>query len=299
MDNRKIPLLTIAIPTYNRKESILRQVKIILPQLTDEVCLLVIDNHSNEVVANFFSEEELNHFVVIRNEYNIGGDANIAKCFQMCKTKWLWTLSDDDFLKEDAISYVLYHLKESPDCVFLNFHYQINDTINGIDEFLKKCDVRLYSSLFWMSICVYNLEKLSNYMHYYFPALSTMQPGIVLLVRAMQNDASNYIKIIKSDLFQKKDDVYNITWSRSSFVYASLILFDLLRDLREKLNASLFVTITQECIEVSVWHYKLSKKKKDSLELLREICRRRGLCKVIRYNGRSFIKSFIFVLLGR
>ena len=299
MENSEDVLLTIAIPTYNRKESIQRQVRSILPQLSAEVRLIVIDNHSAEEVATLFAEEELDKFVIIRNAFNIGADANIAKCFQVCQTKWLWTLSDDDFLKDDAVSYVLSFLKANKDCSFFNFHYHISDDIMCYEEFLQKCDLQLYSSLFWMSICVYNIEKLSSYLQYYFPALSSMQPGIVLLVRALKNDPSVFIKIVKSDYFQKKEDVYNVTWSRSSCIYASFLLFDLLRDLKKELNPTLFVTITQECIEVSVWHYKLSKKKKDSIALLIEICRRRGLCNVIRYNGLSFIRSLLFVLFDK
>ena len=52
------PLLTICIPTYNRKEKIQKQVRKILPQLTDEVILVVNDNNSSYDIYELFTEEE-------------------------------------------------------------------------------------------------------------------------------------------------------------------------------------------------------------------------------------------------
>ena len=44
-------LLTIAIPTYNRGEQLLRTLGRLLPQLDERCELLVIDNHSDHPVA--------------------------------------------------------------------------------------------------------------------------------------------------------------------------------------------------------------------------------------------------------
>ena len=45
MINNKI--LTICIPTYNRPKKLNNQLKVLLPQLNNEVKLIVRDNHSN------------------------------------------------------------------------------------------------------------------------------------------------------------------------------------------------------------------------------------------------------------
>ena len=51
-------LLSICIPTYNRIEQIQKQVRLLLPQLTEEVQLVVYDNHSDMSIRELFTEQE-------------------------------------------------------------------------------------------------------------------------------------------------------------------------------------------------------------------------------------------------
>ena len=81
MEN-KLPILSINIPTYNRPLQIQQQVRRILPQLSDEIVLNVFDNHSQQSVESLFTSEEKRHFNIVRHRYKIGGDANIARCFE-------------------------------------------------------------------------------------------------------------------------------------------------------------------------------------------------------------------------
>ena len=73
------PILTIAIPTYNRADKIYNQVMGLVPQITEEVCLIVLDNHSDQPVESLFNEDIKKKCRFLRNKSNIGADANIAK----------------------------------------------------------------------------------------------------------------------------------------------------------------------------------------------------------------------------
>lgn len=98
MENKSI--LTIAIPTYNRIEQLRRTLTNLIPQLDDRCYLMILDNNSDNKVENEISDlTELlskESYAVIRHRINIGADTNIFRCFELCETKWLWTLSDDD-----------------------------------------------------------------------------------------------------------------------------------------------------------------------------------------------------------
>lgn len=105
------PLLTIAIPTYNRPVQLRHTLAAILPQIRGEprVRLLVLDNHSDlpaaQVLAELTGAEE--NASVVRHAFNIGGGANIMRCFELCETEWLWVLCDDDEPSPTAVQTIL------------------------------------------------------------------------------------------------------------------------------------------------------------------------------------------------
>jgi abequosyltransferase len=82
--------LTIAIPTYNRSEQIKATISLLLPQLTPECFLLIIDNHSDvpvsESLAALLATLPQSQYSIVRNRVNIGGNANIVRCFELCDT---------------------------------------------------------------------------------------------------------------------------------------------------------------------------------------------------------------------
>ena len=129
--------LSIIIPTYNRSELLQQQVRRILPQLNSDVELILIDNKSDYDVFSLFSETELKRFKIIVNNINIGGAANIAKCFEICETDWLWTLSDDDLIASDAVETVLSHLEEKDNTVMVNYYDGGSFISSGLDEFAE------------------------------------------------------------------------------------------------------------------------------------------------------------------
>ena len=57
-----IPKLTISIATYNRPESLKNQALSLIPQLTDQVLLVIRDNKSNYDINDIFTKEQLVRF---------------------------------------------------------------------------------------------------------------------------------------------------------------------------------------------------------------------------------------------
>ncbi len=112
------PLLTIAIPTYNR----CGYLAINLAQLRKEMAgvpagmveILVSDNASPDDTTRIVKEATDSGLPVryVRNETNIGSDANIAQAYNLAAGKYVLILGDDDLLIDDALALLLQKLRE-------------------------------------------------------------------------------------------------------------------------------------------------------------------------------------------
>jgi len=108
-----MPLLTIAIPTWNRA-SYLAQT---LEQLRREsghaipgtVEFLVSDNCSPDATTEVVQKAQASGLSIryVRNARNIGADANIAQCFNLALGRYVLILGDDDLLVDGTLSWLL------------------------------------------------------------------------------------------------------------------------------------------------------------------------------------------------
>ncbi|MDR3739248.1 MAG: glycosyltransferase family 2 protein [Terracidiphilus sp.] len=125
------PLLTIAIPTYSRARYLDELLSTLFDQLITEprVELIVSDNASPDETPNVVKQyvERGLQLRSIRNETNIGSDANFLQCFEQASGKYVWLLSDDDVLVSGAISKIMSCLEgEECDLVYVN-SFMFND----------------------------------------------------------------------------------------------------------------------------------------------------------------------------
>lgn len=105
------PLLTIAIPTYNRAGCLKELLSALTDQLRDEprVELIISDNASPDetpsVVQDFVDRGLRVRY--IRNAQNIGPDANFLQCFEQARGKYVWLFSDDDLIVPGGLTKIL------------------------------------------------------------------------------------------------------------------------------------------------------------------------------------------------
>jgi glycosyltransferase involved in cell wall biosynthesis len=105
------PLLTIAIPTYNRAGCLKELLSVLAEQLKDEprVELIISDNASPDetpsVVQDFVDRGLRVRY--IRNAQNIGADANFLQCFEQARGKYVWLFSDDDLIVPGGLAKIL------------------------------------------------------------------------------------------------------------------------------------------------------------------------------------------------
>lgn len=120
------PLLTITIPTFNRcgcLEQLLESIAKQLAHGNTEVDVIVVDNNSSDLTRSCCEKwaQKIERFTYIRNAENIGMSRNIIKCFEITRSRYSWTIGDDDILRLDTIPQILAILKnQQPDLMYLS-----------------------------------------------------------------------------------------------------------------------------------------------------------------------------------
>lgn len=122
------PLLTIAIPTFNRAHRLRVALEAVLPQtskLGDTVEVVVSDNASEDdtraVVETFQATHAVSYF---RNSANLGPIRNIVRLTtELASGRFVWVLGDDDLVHPTAVQRVVSAIEEHPELEvwYLNF----------------------------------------------------------------------------------------------------------------------------------------------------------------------------------
>ncbi|MBW8327117.1 MAG: glycosyltransferase family 2 protein [Prolixibacteraceae bacterium] len=254
------PKLTIAIPTYNRYTQILFQVRRLLPQLNEEVKLIVRDNNSQEAIENLFSFEELELFKIERNHTNIGADANIIRLFEFCETKWIWVLSDDDFVLDNAVAKILSIIQKYEDFIFINIDHNRDIELIGFDAFVNDLSLskESFGDAFWISKGIYNIEVLRPYLIYFYKNISSMIGQLIFLLKCLEENPTLIVKRLKCEVFEYKEN--GISWSHEDFIKYSSIIFQIFDRKKVKfLNRNLFKIIISTYLSMLIGGYRNNK----------------------------------------
>lgn len=114
-DSIIFPLLTIAIPTWNRAAYLRLNLDQLVSQFMEvahPVEILISDNcstdESPDVVASFMQRGVPIRY--IRNTENIGSDSNIAQCFNEAAGRYVLLLGDDDLLVDGVLLWLVERL---------------------------------------------------------------------------------------------------------------------------------------------------------------------------------------------
>jgi glycosyltransferase involved in cell wall biosynthesis len=96
-EGRNVPLLTIAIPTFNRAGPLARQLTgLAEPAANGLVEVLVIDDGSHDSTTGLADELRLPGVRILRNPRNLGYGLNFCRLFAECRSPWMLVSADDD-----------------------------------------------------------------------------------------------------------------------------------------------------------------------------------------------------------
>lgn len=146
---REQPLLSIAIPTFNRAADLAKCLDSLLPQTGEngliEVC--VSDNASKDetprVLAKFAGRYP--QLRIRRNADNVGAERNMLALVPFARGRYVKLHGDDDFFRPGAGQSLVHALHTLDGCsvVYLNLHREENTiaAAEGMDAFLDEASV--------------------------------------------------------------------------------------------------------------------------------------------------------------
>lgn len=212
------PLLTIAVPTWNRASILNDALSVLLPQILnnkDKIEIIISDNASDDNTDEIIKKQckehsKLNIIHNTQNE-NTGYFGNFHKCRTLSNGTYFWLLSDNDFIAHGLVDYLMNILiNENPSFVFLkdwehaskvkdnsSFKSETYPVLKGLEVFNYK--TTLISAVIFKNIKV-NDEELFNY----FKGNTFL--GFVFFMQSL-NDSSDAVEIKGTSLFIKDTKV--------------------------------------------------------------------------------------------
>ncbi|MCP3851075.1 MAG: glycosyltransferase family 2 protein [Gammaproteobacteria bacterium] len=117
---KNIPLLSIAIPAYDRPKELIYSLTFFISQISgkyeNDIEIIISDDCSpNDSLHEIRYLASKYHYIKFRRyPKNIGLEQNLIKCSDICTGKYLWLFGDDDFLEcSDSLDIIINTLKKN------------------------------------------------------------------------------------------------------------------------------------------------------------------------------------------
>lgn len=126
------PEMTIGIATYNGQMFLSSVLGTLITAVQGEnVEIVISDNASVDETANIAKDFQSRYPDIVRhvrNDRNIGFDANVDNVVRQARGRFVWLMADDDFLLPGAVDRVLGIIRDHPDLalIFANFSNPID-----------------------------------------------------------------------------------------------------------------------------------------------------------------------------
>lgn len=119
--------LSICIPTYNFGQFIGQMLDSLLPQITKEVEVIILDGGSTDETAEIVTarQRDFSQLTYFYQNYRGGIDRDIEKVVSLARGKYCWLFSADDIMLPGAIDKLLEAIKSNDD-VYLCEHVLCN-----------------------------------------------------------------------------------------------------------------------------------------------------------------------------
>jgi glycosyltransferase involved in cell wall biosynthesis len=123
----RTPFLSVCIPTYNRVNYLQKCLRSVLPQITDDVEVIVQDNASTDDTWKFLAALAHTGVHVARNATNIGLVGNFIEVVRRARGTYIYVLTDDDYLLIDGLRDTIDFAKSSNCLAFKTAFFLFNE----------------------------------------------------------------------------------------------------------------------------------------------------------------------------
>jgi glycosyltransferase involved in cell wall biosynthesis len=145
------PRLSICIATFNRADYIGETLESILPQVTEEVEIVIVDGASTDatgdVVKRYIEVCPQIHYTRLPSKGGV--DQDYCKAVELARGDYCWLFTDDDLLRANAINTVLDATKYGYSLIIMNAQVMNADFSRIlIDKLLKLNTNEIYDKLY-------------------------------------------------------------------------------------------------------------------------------------------------------
>jgi hypothetical protein len=148
--------------------------------------------------------------IYIKNNNNIGSDANFLKVLSTSKTKYCWIFSDDDSILEGSLKILTDTLEQSDLHIgFICSNYYISTSSDrtafnriGDDLYSNLCEFSIESNIGFsmISACIFKKEVVDRHLDKFKDFLNTGYPHLFWIMICAQHDTS--MKLMREPLFR-------------------------------------------------------------------------------------------------
>lgn len=194
--------LTIIIPTYNRKERLKKLLKSFEAdnKKYEEYKIIILNNDSNydvsQMLKDNFNKLFLEKIVVINNKINIGMIGNVSNCLNIIDRGWVWLISDDDEITENAINTVQNTVQKNSEISFIKFSTEgigesgeekdmIVESLECLIDYYYKKTRGSSGNLVFMSNNLFHIELLSEFIKFAYDYSYTQVPHIIPILMGL------------------------------------------------------------------------------------------------------------------
>lgn len=112
--NMNKPLLTVAIPTYNRPEPLQKTLDVLKAEDADTFTILISDNSSTDCSEKLVRcyQQSMPNLRYSKNPVNLGFSRNVARLYELADTRYIWFLCDDDSVNPGAVTEIIRALEK-------------------------------------------------------------------------------------------------------------------------------------------------------------------------------------------
>lgn len=168
-------MLTICLPVFNGAKTLSKTINSLLPLLTNDVKLLIVDDCSTDESREILRAYNNPFISVYLNDVNVGMDENFKKCVELSESGYVWLFGQDDYLHLDAGRLLVNYLQHSS-VDFVSCDYDKFDVATGILQ-RKYIAARIQKRA-----TVLKFQEFDNLEHYsrYFKLPPTFLPATIV-----------------------------------------------------------------------------------------------------------------------
>lgn len=115
----KKPVVTIAIPTFNREEYLKLAIECCLNQTYNNCEILIVDNCSTDGTINLVKSIHDTRVVYYRQKASVSPINNWNKCIELAQSDYFTFLTDDDLISNDYVEIMLRTILEYKDAAIV------------------------------------------------------------------------------------------------------------------------------------------------------------------------------------